>query len=257
MSNNEQLIYTFKLPNGEEYFKFEEKFPVKELLDGIRNRNVQNIVTNPFNVNDLKEGEKKSVLETWLNNIDKLIFDAQFAFSLLHYFKNEGIPDNPVWISPGKKGESIQLFPNFEAQHWYNQDMFRIFAELTISKIFSILDNVATLLMTKYGNHDIVFGSSRGYYHVVVKRLAEGSNDKSLQKMLALTENPLFVDAKEIRNDILHNRTPLMASINTKLHITDKATIMSPEIKYLSTDRVIEIINFLIWQVSIETLDSL
>lgn len=67
-----------------------------------------------------------------------------------HYFDKE-IPDNPYFISPGREGQSIQYFPEFESEHWMRLYWFSYFADAVYMKLFSVWDSVTEIIDTFYG----------------------------------------------------------------------------------------------------------
>lgn len=126
------MIYTTKLPQVEDLKKHKDKFPIETILAPLLAKHNPNISFNPLDWSSTKQGADLSALLTWIDNINTLTHDAYVANSHIHFFFAEGIPDEPYRTS----GHSVQYFPNFEGQHFYNQSMFRFYAEITISKIF-------------------------------------------------------------------------------------------------------------------------
>jgi hypothetical protein len=244
---NKTLIYTTKMPQVEDLKKHRAKFPVDTILKPLLEKHQANISFNPFDWSATKKSADLSALVTWIDNINTLTHDAYIANCHALFFLEEGIPDDPFRISPGRNGQSEQYFPNFEGQHYYNQSMFRFYAEITISKLFSTLDNVGSILMYHFGLYDISSDdSSKSYFHTAIPKIIQSQKIDGLEPLLKIIENPQFLKAKQIRNDILHNRTPLKLYSHFVASDNGKQRMLGSNFTYIPAKEVRSIVEFLI-----------
>ncbi|MCW7483256.1 Cthe_2314 family HEPN domain-containing protein [Leptospira kanakyensis] len=248
-----KIYYNTTFPTEKEYNKYAENFPTDRLIKIIDGTKTGKISLNPFDITQLRESELINDIDTWLDNIKTLIFDLKFTYGNLRFYHDMGIPDNPHYISPGSEGQSIQFFPLFEAQHWYNQKSFRYYAEIFISKTFSILDNYGTLLLVSFaGFKPTIEQQNRKHFHTIVDSLK--INDNELVNILkSIISEGNFLKVKQIRNDILHNRTPLKLRSQISVFESSKGGIsVGPNITYLNADEVLDLVKYLINDVLIK-----
>ena len=236
----------YTLPTIEQLSSFITEFPSNEIIEPLKDKNITNYSFNIFNVTDIDSNVETSSVTTWIENINTLIADIAISYGFSRFYFELGIPDDPYRISPGRQGQSEQFFPNFQPQHFSNQRMFRIYAELTISKIFSVLDNLGTLYLYAFNGHDIVLDKShRKHFHTIVSEITKNSDNHILEPLFLITKTEHFNKAKGFRNDIIHNKTPL--KLQTKLFFRNdgKQRKFGASVVYTKAEDVISIINFL------------
>ena len=76
--------------------------------------------------------------------------DAGRSFAYMQYFYRLGIPDDQWYISPGKKGQSIEYLPHFKPIHHRIKDWFDYYADFFFYKIFSGFDMIGQILNAYY-----------------------------------------------------------------------------------------------------------
>ncbi len=247
------IYYNTIFPTGKEYHKYAESFPTDRLIKILDGTKTGMISLNPFDITQLRESELINDIDTWLDNIKTLIFDLKFTYGNLLFYHDMGIPDDPHHISPGSEGQSIQFFPHFEAQHWYNQKSFRYYAEIFISKTFSILDNYGTLLLVSLaGFKPTIEQPNRKYFHIIVDSLKINDNE-SVNILKSIISEDNFLKVKQIRNDILHNRTPLKLRSQISIFESPNGGVsVGSNITYINADEVLNLIKYLMNEVLIK-----
>jgi hypothetical protein len=241
------LYYKHKLPTAKQLGANTKQFPIEEILLPIKDKEKVNISFNLFDISGIEKSADISALATWLENIQTLTFDASYAFGFMLFYFQEGIPDDPIQKSPGDQGQSVQFFPKFNGQNFFNQSMFRFYAELTISKIFSTLDNLATVFLYANNKYDISSEEShRKYFHTAVPFITNSDPTHMLFPLESIIKDARFEKAKDIRNDIIHNRTPLKFSSRLRFPNTPKQRTFGFDGQYIQATEVLNIIQFLI-----------
>lgn len=143
--------------------------------------------------------------ETVLNN-RFLSVNRNFAYAMFYYYK--GIPDEEWFISPGKKGNSVDYFPHYTEQNYSNAFNFHYFVDTFFLKAFTMYETIGHLLFKLYDfpiNQDdprnqVSFNSAifnlKNVNHALYKDLnkVKYSND--------------FQVGVKMRNDIAHNHPP-------------------------------------------------
>lgn len=128
------------------------------------------------------------------------IGDCKITYCFCRHYYDKGIPDDPWYVSPGKNGESIQYFPNFEEQHWMRKYWFSYFADTYYLKVSAVWDSIVELL-----NYYYRLGYKTDYQLKgnVLQWLK--TNKKDLYNELhALWKNQIFQDATKYRNSAAH-----------------------------------------------------
>jgi hypothetical protein len=245
--------YKTILPTAEKFHEYVEKFPILQLIRILDNAKISQISFNPFEITQLRESELINDIDTWLDNIRTIVFDLKFTYGNLLFYHDLGIPDKPHYIIPGSKGQSIEFFPQFENQHWYNQENFRYYAEIFISKSFAILDNYGTLLLVSLkGFKPTIEEANRKYFHTIVNSL-EIDNNESVNILKSIISNENFLKLKQIRNDILHNRTPLKLRSQISVIETPNGGFgLGTNITYINSDEVLNLIEYLLYDILIK-----
>lgn len=93
------------------------------------------------------------ILMEEIDALNNKVGSVKISYAICRHYFDKGIPDKPFFISPGKEGQSIQYFPEFEEEHWMRHYWFNHFADAVYMKLFSIWDSVTELLDTFYDMH--------------------------------------------------------------------------------------------------------
>ena len=155
----------------------------------------------------LKSIEVTEILE----QLHYKIMGAAKSYVLMSYFFEKGIPDDESYISPGKQGESVEFLPHFEPIHFEVKDWFDYFSDTFYYKLFSSLDMVGHFINLQYElgvkPKQVHFNSS------LVNKLH--TKDLHLHKGLKeILEDPIYLEANRLRNDITHNYLPGSAGLS-------------------------------------------
>lgn len=99
----------FEFPTKDEWSTLEDSYPWKSL----------EIAEDHFRYTAYPEGsiERFSAVPeimTWTVHLQNRLIQTRWSCVLLMFYFGKGIPDDEWFISPGKKGESIQYYPHFE-----------------------------------------------------------------------------------------------------------------------------------------------
>jgi hypothetical protein len=137
-------MYTF--PTLKEWEEIYKTYPFKRLEVRVSDFDVTRIDGWDGIIQLAKEKE----LITWklIQNIKWN--DVSKSYVLMMFYYNMGIPDEPYYISPGRKGQSVEYFPNFEKEHFIRKDAFDYFADVFFYKVFSAIEGLWQLLNIIY-----------------------------------------------------------------------------------------------------------
>jgi len=138
----------------------------------------------------------------WIVDLSNRITQATWSGIGLVYWKELGIPDDRDRISPGSNGESIQYFPDFGEEHWFNLAMSSFFSSVFHSKIYAAWDNIGQILNLMY---DLKI--ARVDFHKAVDGLA-GVRLSLHVKLKAVIDSDPFQKLKTLRHDTTHNELP-------------------------------------------------
>lgn len=252
---NEALYYNFKTPSAVEHNQYSSELNFDEIVNTINNYfsnnpNEKLFIENIFDKFTLIELD--SNLDSWIFNIETLLFDIKYSYGFLKFYFNEGIPDD-------KKNIDRNSFNDFEGQHFFNQKSFRIYAEIILIKFFSILDNFGKLIhiLNYYNfkkNPELKVLKEKFNHKVYFETAINEINHNTLNKneILDVKNNKFYKDAKKIRNDISHNKTELKFNPYLKSFISKdsndkvKGAGMGFEDNYFTSKEVFEIVNELL-----------
>jgi hypothetical protein len=139
-----------------------------------------------------------------LDQLRYKLMGAAKSYVLMSYFFEKGIPDDEAYISPGKRGESVEFFPHFEPIHFEVKDWFDYFSDTFYHKLFSALDMVGHLINLQY---ELGVKQKEVYFNSVVNKLR--TKDLHLyQGLQEIRDDPIYLEANRLRNDIAHNYLP-------------------------------------------------
>lgn len=184
----------FEYPTKKDIERIAKSFDVQKL-------NVQ-VEDFPLNGDSIDAFSRSIELETWVNHLQNRIYDVWKSYVLLTYYFEMGIPDDEWHISPGKHGESVQYYPNFEEKHFKIKSEFDYYVDVFYYKIFSAWDTVGHVLNVMH-NLKIKKPSFRS----VVEKL-KSANINFCKVLNTIVKHPDFEKAKELRNNITHNYLP-------------------------------------------------
>src|SRR5260221_213955 len=136
------------------------------------------------------------------------------------FYYEEGIQDDPAFISPGMQGQTVQFYPNMDSNQRQNKDWFDFYSDTLYFKLFSAWDLIGHFLNVKYG-----LGVEKVDFHKAVTNL-KSKNVGPFKNLGKLKSSPAFKTASILRNNITHNRLP-----NTLgMEVTRKVTRIGPAI---------------------------
>jgi hypothetical protein len=135
---------------------------------------------------------KRIELRGYLYEMQHRLAAAARSYVLMMFYYEKGIPDQQWYISPGKDGEPIQYFPDFEEVDFHIKGWFNYYSDILYYKLFSAWDLVGHILNVKY---DLKI--KRADFDRAVKAL--GGKDKSLHTSLeGLRNSPAYRKAKKM-----------------------------------------------------------
>ena len=177
------------------------------------------------------DGFTKAIeLHGLIYEVQQRLSDVRRSYILMMFYYKQGIPDQRWYISPGRNGESVQYYPDFEERHFHIKGWFDYYSDTLYYKLFSAWDVVGHILNVKYDlKVDMV------YFGKAVEALK--SKHPSLHANFAgVRESPVFKKASTIRNDITHNYLPNTAGM--AVYRGSKSTTVGLK-KYVPSDEII------------------
>ena len=126
------------------------------------------------------------------------------SYYFLMFYYGIGIPDKRWYISPGKKGESVEYYPDFLKLHYSIKSWFDFFTDTLYYELFSAWDLVGHFLNVKYG---LGLKLNKVYFTNAVDGLVE-KNPNLYNCLKKIIDSSVYKKAKEIRNNISHNFLP-------------------------------------------------
>lgn len=132
------------------------------------------------------------------------------TYALTRHYFDRGIPDDPWYISPGKEGQSIQYFPEFQEEHWMRRYWFNYFSDTFYLKISSVWDSIIEILnhfyLLDYPN-DLRLRSN------VINWLKQNVNDVA-SVFTGILQEQLYIEAQSYRTLAAHG-TSAASVVNT------------------------------------------
>ncbi|MCX7997896.1 MAG: Cthe_2314 family HEPN domain-containing protein [Leptospiraceae bacterium] len=227
-----EIVYiNFQLPTEEEFLNYAKLFPVEKISVFIDGKYKSSILWKAFDTEGLKKAALDSELNTWYSNLKTLLFELRFSYGFLRYFYNSGIPDDEVT----DETKSI-YFPNFDPQHFYNLGCFSYFAEIMFVQFFSYLDNLAAIYVILNSPEKV--RPSKIYFNERTFK-----SHKNYQVIREILDDPIFKKARQIRNDIVHNRSPFKLYSQLSISRNENGLAFGSEISYLKSKEVMHIID--------------
>ena len=118
------------------------------------------------------------------------------------FYFGKGIPDDEWFISPGKKGESIQYYPHFEKKDFLIKAQFDYYADAFYHKLFSAWDTLGHLLNVVYE-----LEIERASFDNAVKKL-KTVKPALHAKLTAIMDSADFQTMRQFRHSVTHNHLP-------------------------------------------------
>jgi hypothetical protein len=184
----------FEYPTKKDLEKIAKTFDVRRL----------NVYAEDFRLdgNSIDVFSRGIELETWVNHLQNRIYDVWKSYVFLTYYFEMGIPDDEWYSSPGKHGESVQYYPNFEEAHFKIKSEFDYYVDVFYYKIFSAWDTVGHVLNVL---HNLKI--KKPSFASAIKKL-ELVNIDLYERLRAITNCSHFKKAKKLRDNITHNYLP-------------------------------------------------
>lgn len=135
---------------------------------------------------------------------NRRIFETKLTYKMAVFFYNNGIPDDPWYISPGKD-QGVDYFPNFkEDEHYVNHYWFNYYTESFYSRFQGVIDYLFHIINKKYC---LNIEDKVGFNKFVLNKLKV----KEPRLRLLLNKHYYNNHYKELltyRNNIIHNSKP-------------------------------------------------
>jgi hypothetical protein len=184
----------FEFPTKDEWRELEESYPFEKL----------HVSEDYFKYTAYPEGslERFSAVPqilTWTVHLQNRLIQTRWSYVLLMFHFNKGIPDDEWFISPGKKGESIEYYPHFEEEDHLVKAQFDYYADSFYYKLFSAWDTLGHLLNVVYE-----LEIERASFYKAVRELKTIKPDL-YAKLERIIESPDFRKMREFRHSITHN----------------------------------------------------
>jgi hypothetical protein len=228
-------------PTNEEFGVTHARHPVPELTP------VEQSVVSKFPPRDPMSFVELT-LGDWILHLSNRMIDARLAFHLMYYYFDLGIPDERPFASPGKRGESVEYFPDFGNDDHTKKAWFDFFADCFAYKLFSAWDSVGQFLVSAY---DLAL--DRPSFYGAAKTLKKQGVPLG-RELLELWEREAFRQFRELRHDSTHNFLPghfggtVTASskpekivLHDGRHLMSKGSISIGVGKYVKSQRIVEI----------------
>jgi len=135
----------------------------------------------------------------WTIHLQNRLAQTRWSHMMSMYYFNKGIPGEEWWISPGRKGQSVEYFPHFTRRDHDIKGLFHYYADVFYYKLFSAWDNLGHLLNIQYN-----LGLDRATFHKSVDSL-KAVNPAVHSKLRAIRDSADFKTMKQFRHSITHN----------------------------------------------------
>ncbi|MEX6053314.1 Cthe_2314 family HEPN domain-containing protein [Mammaliicoccus sciuri] len=129
-----------------------------------------------------------------------------YAYTMFYY--NQYITDEVWHKSPGSKGQSVKLFPDFKDEDYTKYFNFNCFSEYFFLQGFSIFELFGHIIVNLY---DIKLKENNISFHKAVDKL-ESKNKTKFKELDKVRKSSEFKMASRHRNDITHNQHPQFIS---------------------------------------------
>lgn len=228
------MEYQNEFPSSAQWRAIFEASAFPGLLNLVRQPSSSSVNSTLPEIESFATGVTLSRLDTELYN---RVVDVAKSYVFVKYYHSLGIPDDRWFISPGRKGESVEYFPDFDENHFIIKGWFDYYADTFYQKLFATWSIVGHTL-----NQAFSLGlKAKGIeFEPAVKQL--GPNESELKVVLAsVLEDSAFVKARELRNDITHNESPSSVGMTISKYDTPGAVVYSMGMRsYVTTTAILE-----------------
>jgi len=135
----------------------------------------------------------------WAVHLQNRIAQTRWSHMLFMFYFNKGIPDDEWFISPGRKGQSVEYYPHFNERDHDVKMMFDYYVDVFYYKLFSSWDNLGHLLNTQYA-----LDIRRANFDTAVKKL-EAVNHSLWLKLKGIQDSSDFDQMRKFRHMATHN----------------------------------------------------
>jgi Cthe_2314-like HEPN len=187
----------FEFPTKDQWRMLEDSYPFEKLQ----------VSTNHFQYTAHPEGSIESFyaipeILTWKIHLQNRLIQTRWSYVQLMFHFNKGIPDDEWFISPGKKGQSIEYYPHFEEKDHLVKAQFDYYADIFYYKLFSAWDTLGHLLNVTYE-----LEIERASFHKAVGGL-KTVKPVLYGKLETIMCSSDFKRMREFRHSITHNHLP-------------------------------------------------
>lgn len=175
------------------------------------------------------------ILMEEINELNNKVGSIKVSYALCRHYYDKGIPDNPYFISPGKEGQSVQYFPNFENEHWMRLYWFNHFADAVYMKLFSVWDSVTEILDTFY---DLNIDKNMRFKFKVMEALKQKDNAIWAFLKQDVLDSELYQRAERYRNSFAHYAGP--STISNTYTLQKGKEVELPEIQEDGTLKMVK-----------------
>lgn len=159
------------------------------------------------------------------------VLDVARSYVFMKYYHSQGIPDERWFISPGRSGQSVEYFPDFEEPDFITKQWFDYYAETFYLKLFSAWAIVGHILNETF---NLGLKAKQVDFEPAVKALAPAAGEvKAVCR--SVLEDAAFVEARVLRNNITHNESPSAVGMTVSRSETAKAVVYSLGMKPYAT----------------------
>jgi Cthe_2314-like HEPN len=187
----------FKFPTEQEWRDLEQSYPFRTLQVGDNDFQYAADTQNSM----LKFSAESEIL-TWRVHLINRLIQARWSYVFLMFHFNKGIPDDEWFISPGKKGESVEYYPHFEMKDHEVKAQFDYYADVFYYKLFSAWDTLGHLLNMMYE-----LGIPKATFSKAVRKL-QPVRPGLYQKLKSIIDSQDFKNMQDFRHGITHNHLP-------------------------------------------------
>lgn len=187
----------FEFPTKNEWRELEKSYPFKKLQTS-----EEHFLYTSCPNDGIERGFAISEISIWRLHLENRLIQTRWSYVLLMFHFNKGIPDDEWFISPGRKGESIQYFPHFEKKDRLVKAQFNYYVDVFYYKLFSAWDTLGHLLNAMYG-----LEIRKASFDKAIKKL-KTVKPTLYDKLKEIVDSPDFEKMRNIRHSATHNHLP-------------------------------------------------
>jgi hypothetical protein len=140
-----------------------------------------------------------SEIFAWTVHLQNRLAQTRWSHMMFMYYFNKGIPDDEWFISPGRKGQSVEFYPHFQESDHRVKGLFDYYVDVFYYKLFSAWDNLGHLLNVTY---DLKI--DRPNFYKAFNAL-QGANNFLYQRLKQTRDSDKFKTMTEFRHAATHN----------------------------------------------------